>query len=180
MFETLASTHHMPATLCPLARLQTWSGTTLEGAMDEPGFGAFDPAKTYHPLKALGDEIERRARSAKDDARVLARTADVNLRGRKLTSGELREIRWMFGMVPGVERAHLPSRLLVALPQQSRDGAGRQHLFPRISGRISVWAACPSRYVRSSCMKPRIFISGTGWACGCRSAGSMTEDTVTN
>ena len=61
--------------------------------MDEPGFGAFDPAKTYHPLKVLGDEIERRARSAKDNAHVLARTADVNLRGRKLTSGELREIR---------------------------------------------------------------------------------------
>ena len=78
--------------------------------MDEPGFGAFDPAKTYHPLKALGDEIERRARSAKDNAHVLARTADVNLRGRKLTSGELREIRWMFGMVPGVERARIYPR----------------------------------------------------------------------
>jgi len=69
--------------------------------MEEPDFSAFNP------MNALGREIERRANAARDGARGAAQTVDTHVRGRRLTQGELAEIQWMFGVVPGIERARI-------------------------------------------------------------------------
>ncbi len=61
----------------------------------------------FHPMRQLGDAVDRGVRSAQEGMHGAAKSVDTRLRGRALTQGELGMIRWMFGWVPGVERAHI-------------------------------------------------------------------------
>ncbi len=57
------------------------------GSMEKQDFGRF------HPMRQLGDAVDRGARSAQQGLRSAARSADTHLRGRALTQGELGMIR---------------------------------------------------------------------------------------
>ncbi|RYF01637.1 MAG: hypothetical protein EOO77_33040 [Oxalobacteraceae bacterium] len=61
----------------------------------------------FHPMRRLGDAVDRGARAAQQGLRGAATSTDTHLRGRALTQGELGMIGWMFGRVPGVERARI-------------------------------------------------------------------------
>jgi hypothetical protein len=69
--------------------------------MEDRDFSAYDPRKV------LAQEIERRADAARKGIRETAKAVGTQISGRGLTKGELREIRWMFGIVPGIERARI-------------------------------------------------------------------------
>lgn len=72
--------------------------------MQDQDFSAYDPRKV------LAQEFERQVESAKSSIRAAARARKNFAEGRKLTAGELREIQWMFGPMPGIERARVLSR----------------------------------------------------------------------
>jgi hypothetical protein len=61
----------------------------------------------FNPIHRLGQSVDRGVRSAQEGLSAAARSVDTHVRGRALTQGELGMIRWMFGLVPGVERAHI-------------------------------------------------------------------------